>query len=205
MRLPLIVFLIAGCASEIPSAGTVGALQSPQVLVAISPAAPTRGDERPRTPVAFRDAEGNLSPVGDASVFLPRWLDGAALIDAGRLYQVWPDGRRRMLAANVAAIASDGERLVFVVEDNLEAVIRLHDGSQVMQVAGGLASAGVMRLDAERVIFVGAAPGGVAGVWTAPLDGSGPRCATNCTLRTGEPWLDDFVPPPSDPAELEAP
>jgi hypothetical protein len=139
-------------------------------------------------------------------VFVPRWLDGAALIDAqGRLYQVWPDGRRRMLAANVGAIASDGERLVFVVEDNLEAVIRLHDGNQAVHVAGGLASAGMMRLDPEHVVFVGAAPGGVAGVWTAALDGSGAQCVTNCTLRTGEPWLDDFIPPPTDPAELEAP
>ena len=70
-------------------------------------------------------------------------------------------------------------------------------------LATGLASVGVMRLEPERVLFVGARNGGVAGVWVADADGA--RCVSNCDLRTGTDWQGRFVPPPTDPTLLEAP
>ncbi|MCA9608180.1 MAG: hypothetical protein KC619_21370 [Myxococcales bacterium] len=201
MRAALLAVLCLGCTAVEPAAAP---LEEAPTLVALGDQGPGVGDARPHLRVAFRAADGSTTPVDlEASALVPRWRDGAALIDPeGRLYQVWPDGRRRMLAPRATALGTDGERLVFAVERDLGVELRVHDGTEAQTLAEGLSSAAMLRVDHDRVRFVGARPGGVAGVWVA--DASGARCRTNCDLRTGEPWGDRFVPPPSDPSQLEA-
>ncbi len=203
MRAPLTLLLaLVGCTGGTPAQPPL--VEGP-ALIAVGDWSETVGDQLPRVRVGFRDGEGDVAVLDRQAVaYVARWRDGAALIDQERrLYQVWPGGRRRMLAADVSALATDGERLAFVVRRDLHAELRIHDGSQARPLASDLASIGVLRVEPERVLFVGARAGGVAGVWVA--DASGARCVTNCDLRTGQPWLDRFEPPPSDPDLLVAP
>lgn len=202
MRATVLAVLLLGCTAVDPAAAP---LEEGPTLISLGDQGPGIGDARPRLRVGFRYAGGRTAPVDvEASALVPRWRDGAALIDPeGRLYQVWPDGRRRMLAPRATALGTDGERLAYAVERDLGVQLRVHDGAEARTLAEGLSSAAMLRVDGDRVLFVGARPGGVAGVWVA--DASGARCATNCELRTGEPWGDRFVPPPSDPSQLEAP
>mgnify|MGYP000106070423 CR=1 FL=1 len=175
-------------------------LEAPLELVALGLEAPDGPDALPTHAVAFRSPDGALRPVDRrAARFVPRWRDGAALVDPeGRLYQVWPDGQRRMLAAGVTALAvsDDLSRLAFAVRT--DGSLRVHDGEVARTLAEGFVSIGALRFDptGARVAFVGARNGGVAGVWVAGPDGA--ACQTNCDLRTGERWGDRFTPPPAD-------
>lgn len=201
-----ILVLAVACSSAGVDHRQTSALSEPPRLVALSEAPDTVGDETPRMRLGFVDGQGNIREHDQrAQLFVERFRDGAALVDSERrLYQVWPF-ERRMLAANVSAIASDGEHLVYVTQNSDGLSIRLHDGASERILARGLASAGVLKIEAERVLFVGAANGGVAGVWQVSFGANEARCVTNCALRTGQPWGDAFVPPPTEPALLEAP
>lgn len=201
----LLVLMVA-CSSARVDQRQTSALTEPPRLVALAEAQDTVGDDGPRTRVGFVDGEGNIREHDQrAQLFVERFRDGSALVDSERrLYQVWPF-ERRMLAANVSALAGDTEHLVYVTQNHDGLCIRLHDGASERILARGLASAGALKIEAERVLFVGAANGGVAGVWQVSLSGGEAHCVTNCDLRTGEPWGDAFVPPPSNPALLEAP
>ncbi|MBX3274997.1 MAG: hypothetical protein KF729_32330 [Sandaracinaceae bacterium] len=198
----LCAWVLAGCAASSPSRAP---LAEAGELVALEDVGPAVGDAPPRLRLAFRGADGALTPVAlEAAAFVPRWREGGALVDPERrLYEVAPGGAPRMLAAGVTALASDGARLAYVVQRDLEVELRVDDGEGPRTWARGLSSAAMLRVDGARVRFVGAVPGGVAGVWWADADGA--RCVTNCALRTGEPWGDAFVPPPEDPSQLEAP
>jgi hypothetical protein len=147
--------------------------------------------------------DGSLRPIDrEAIAFVPRWRSGAALVDPERrLYEVLPDGMRRMLVAGATgplAVSPDGHELAYVVAPDVFADLRVHDGASERTLASGLASIGDLRFseDGAQVAFVGAAPGGIVGVWIASQDGA--RCLTNCGLRAGADWQDHFLPPPSD-------
>src|SRR5690606_32349581 len=119
-------------------------------------------------------------------------------------YEVRPDGQRRMLASGGSgALATDGERLAYVVMDGALGELRVHDGARERTIARGLASIGVLRIAGDRVLFVGGRPGGVAGVWLASIAGQPARCLTNCDLVTGTDWRPRFVPPPASPDAFE--
>ena len=208
---PTILALLAAlsaCTAPDAAAGRSALFEAPR-LVAVGD--PTRGPEGsdavPRVRVAFRMPDGSLRSVDRAAIaFVPRFGDGAALVDPDRrLYEVTPDGMRRMLAADASgslAVSDDGARLAYVIVGDVFGALRVHDGAQETTLAEGLASIGVLRFHGEHVLFVGGRPGGVAGVWIAtPADGA--RCLTNCTLRTGMAWQDRFVPPPSEPDTFE--
>jgi hypothetical protein len=158
--------------------------------------------------VAFELEDGTHVPIDrPARAFVERWRDGAALVDSeDRLYQVLPDGSRRMLAASVAgelAVSDDEQTIAYAAVRGFIGELRVHDGAQERVLVSPLSSAGVLRFGAGELAFVGARPGGIAGVWLASLDGSDARCLTNCELRTGEPWMDRFVEPPSRPTAFE--
>lgn len=160
-------------------------------------------DAVPLRRVAFREG----APLPDAVVsFASGWRDAAAIVDRdGRLYEVRPTGERRMLSANVGgglAVSSDGRWLAYAVQRDVLGELRVHDGAQERTIARGLASLGALRIVDDRVLFVGGAPGGVAGVWIASVDGDA-RCLTNCDLRTGRPWQHRFVPLPASADALE--
>jgi len=207
VRSSLIAVLCVGCTAAAPSHARLD--EGPE-LVALEEMSETVMDEVPRARVGFAVPDGTPTELDrDAIAFVPRWRDGAALIDPERrLYQVWPNGERRMLVRGAITLATDGDRLAYVVIPDLLADLRVHDGETEHTLASGFASIGVLRVEPERVLFVGARPGGIAGVWIA--DRAGARCVTNCDLRTGElhegeHWLARYVPPPTDPSRLEAP
>lgn len=194
--------LLMGCAAVEPASS---ALEAPRLVeVGVEP---SRGpDDPPRSIVRF---EGAAQPVDRLAIaFVPRFGRGAALIDPERrLYEVLPGGERRMLAAGASslAVSDDGALLAYSVGDVL-GELRVHDGREERTIGRGLASIGVLRVFDDQVAFVGAAPGGIAGVWLAPIDGSGARCASNCDLRVGTDWRPRFVAPPAsaDTFELRA-
>lgn len=196
--------LLSGCLAVEPSDRAIFAESEAPTLVALQATgdAPPASDAAPRWRVAFAMPDGSLREVDrEATAFVPRWRDGAALVDPeGRLYEVRPDGDRRMLARGAVgplAVSSDGALLAYAVVRGAFGDLYVHDGAQPRRVAEGLASAGVVRVDEGGVLFVGGRPGGVAGEWLAPLDGSGARCLTNCELETGTDWTARFEPPTS--------
>jgi len=202
MRRALLAIALAGCTTTAPTRAPV--VEDDLRLVALEDVGPGVGDAAPRLRVAFR-RDGQTTPVDrDATALVARWRDGAALIDPQRrLYQVWPDGRRRMLAPNALALGTDGQRLAYAVERLHAVELRVHDGESERTWATGLASAARLTFVGDRVRFIGAANGGVAGVWEA--DASGATCRTNCELRTGGDWAGRYVAPPSDLFAWEAP
>ena len=108
-----------------------------------------------------------------------------------------------MLARFVAgelAVSDDGGLLAYAVERDAVGELFVHDGARARRIAEGLASAGVLRIENDRLLFVGGRPGGIAGESIAPLDGSGARCLTHCELRTGTDWAARFEPPTSSGA-----
>ncbi len=200
-RLPLALVALLGCAGPLPPGAEESLADAPR-LEAIGDAVggPEGSDAPARWRVGFVD-HGVTRPVDrEAIAFVPRWREGAALVDPQRrLYAVRPDGDRRMLAADaVGVLATDGARLAYVTERGGLSALSLHDGTRPRVIVEGFASIGVVRLTPEEILFVGAPPGGVVGVWS--VQGGAPVCLTNCALRTGEPWADRFVPPPVDAA-----
>lgn len=202
MRAVSLSLFLLGCSSAGPATASLDEAPS---LVTLGEWSQTVGDQVPRVRVGFQFPDGRVTAIDrEAIELVPRWRDGAALIDPERrLYQVWPDGNRRMLTRDAYALATDGGLLAYAVVPDLHGELRVHDGEHERTLARELASIGLLRVDGDRVLFVGAAPGGIAGVWVA--DDAGARCITNCDLSTGEPWQDRFEPPPTDPALLEAP
>lgn len=200
--------MLAGCAGPEPGAqrALLGDETDAPTLVALAPVGsqpPEANDASPRFAVAFRMPDGTTRPVDrEAIAFVPQWRSGAALVDPERrLYEVLPDGMRRMLVAGATgalAVSPDRSELAYVVASDVLGDLRVHDGSTERTLASGLASIGNLRFseDGTLVAFVGASPGGIVGVWIAGQGGA--RCLTNCALRTGEDWQDRFVPPPSD-------
>lgn len=201
-RVAALVWLV-GCSAIEPSPAPLVEASGAQLVAIGSPQpGPPGSDAVPAVEVAFQLADGSRRAVDRRAIaFVPRWRRGAALVDAERrLYEVLPSGERRMLVSGAGgelAISPDERLLVYAVE---RGEVRTHDGESERTIASGLSSAGVIRVLDRYVAFVGARPGGVAGVWIAAIDGSGARCLTNCGLRTGEPWLDQFVAPPSSAA-----
>jgi hypothetical protein len=173
-----------------------------------SPSLPGGHDAPPLMTVAFELGDGMRIPVDRRAVsFVERWRDGAALVDReGKLYEVSPDGARRMLAASVVgelAVSRDEQLLAYAATRGFLGELRVHDGRRERVLVSQLSSAGVFGFGSEDLAFVGARPGGIAGVWLAPLDGSNARCLTNCDLRTGEPWMHRFVEPPTRASTFE--
>lgn len=209
--LPVLTAVVLAAACTPPDDAATRASLTEARLVAVGPAepGPPGSDAVPHRPVAFRMPDGRTRPVDrEAVAFVSRFASGAALVDpARRLYAVTPDGGRRMLAAGATgslATSPGGDRLAYVVARGTTGELRIHDGQRARTLVAGLASVGVLRFDGagERLFFVGGRPGGVVGVWTVGVDPErepAARCLSNCALRTGEPWGDRFVPPPSRP------
>ena len=138
-----------GCAPD-PAGGTAAPLSRGARLEVIADQAPPPpgADARPVRRVAFRMADGALGPPIDrpAIAFVPRWRQGAALVDPHRrLYEVTPDGARRMIAADaVGTLAVDAERarLAYVTERGFLGALHVNDGQRDAIWAEGLASAG---------------------------------------------------------------
>lgn len=188
--------VLGGCVA--PDATRVEVREGP-VLVAIGAASqgPPGSDFVPRRRVALQMPDGSTRAIDrEAIAFVPAWRGGAALVDPeGRLYEVGSQGALRMLAASAAGeLAVAGGLLVYA---STAGELRVHDGREERTIASALASIGALRVVEGRVLFVGAVNGGVAGVWHAPLDGSGARCLTNCDLRTGTDWGSRYVPLPA--------
>jgi hypothetical protein len=176
-------------------------------VVAVEDDAPQGGDGAPRMTLAFQLADGTERVIEGQANAYARFRDGVALVDrARRLVFVTADGARRVLAQQSGAPPVQGPRgeLAYVARYGLVAELHLlsEDGRNRI-AASGLADAGTLLPQRDgSVLFVGARPGGVAGVWRASADGQPARCLTNCELRTGTDWGDRFVPLPTDAAAM---
>lgn len=204
----MLAVLGLGCAAPEPGERARSGVEEAPTLVALEAASegPEASDAVPAQRVAFRMPNGTLRPVDrEAVAFVPRWRDGAALVDPERrLYEVRPDGQRRMLASGATgalAASDDGATLAYVIASGVTGELRTHDGERERSLVSGLAAIGALRVIDDRVLFVGAPPGGVAGVWIAGADGA--ECVTNCALRTGQPWEHAVVPLPASPSTFE--
>ncbi len=206
--LAILAVLSLGCTAPEPGEQARTGVEEAPALVALAaaPEGPQASDAVPARRVAFRMPDGTTRPLDrEAIAFVPRWGGGAALVDPERrLYEVRPDGQRRMLARGATgalAASDDGATLAYVIAAGVLGELFTHDGERERSLASGLAAIGALRVTGDRVLFVGARPGGVAGVWIAGPDGA--ECLTNCALRTGEPFEDRRVPLPASPSSFE--
>ena len=137
------------------------------------------------------------------------WGEEAVVVGRdGALWAVARDGRRELLGRNAVgtpAVSDDGERLAYVVRDDLRGEVRLrHRSGGVRAVARDLGSAGALRFapDGRHLLLVGSRPGRVAGLLVADLAEGRVRCLTNCDLAVGQPWGDRFLALPPGPESL---
>jgi len=143
-----------------------------------------------------------LSPALDA-----RLQGDAAIVwlPDHRLARFGIEGAPRLLARDVGSPPLvDAQRIVYALEAGDAVEVRVLDQGPERMLARGLSSAGAFRMhpQGQRVFFIGAINGGVAGLWIADLSGEAASCLTNCDLRTGQPWH-HYVPPPASAQSLE--
>jgi hypothetical protein len=178
-------------------------------VVAVEDDAPQGGDGAPRMTLAFELADGTERAIEGQATAYARFRDGVALVDRERrLVLVTADGARRVLAQQSGAppVQGPGGELAYVARYGLVAELHvLRPDGRDRIVASGLADAGTLVPQRDgSVLFVGARPGGVAGVWRASAEGqTDARCLTNCELRTGTDWSDRFVALPTDAAAMQ--
>lgn len=213
MRPWLAWILLAGCTSAPPAVSPLVASPSavalrPRTLVSVVetparapgldvPAAVTIHLEAPHS--AARQIEGLF--LGGVS-----FEDAAVLLDLDHhLVRHTMDGPAEPIADDVAfvpVVTLDGAHLAYATFGGALHVLDLL-GDRV--VASGLSSIGAISFspDGAQMAFVGARPGGVAGVWLASSRADlAARCLTNCDRGVGD--VEGMVPLPAQPIEVGA-
>lgn len=102
----------------------------------------------------------------------------------------------------VPIVTLDGAHLAYATEDG---ALHVLDALGDRVVASGLSSIGALSFspDGAQIAFVGARPGGVAGVWLASSRADlAARCLTNCDRGVGD--VEGMVPLPAQPMEVGA-
>lgn len=169
--------------------------------------APPQSDAVPEWALAFAYSDGTRVPIAERAIGYAPFRDGVALIDTGRrLLLISPDGSRRTLSSTTATtpvLGPSGELYYTARYGTLTELHRLSAAGQGEVIARELSSIALLAPQPDgSVLLVGATNGGVAGLWRVAPGAHTARCATNCELKTGEPWGERFVPPPGTAEEL---
>jgi len=198
-----------GCAAAGPRTHPERVTEAP-VLVAtpLAIAAPPQSDAVPLWSLAFEHANGARTPIEErASAYTP-FRDGVALIDTQRrLLLISPDGSRRTLSSTTATtpvLGPSGELYYAARYGTVAELHRLSSDGHDAVIARELSSIALLAPQADgSVLITGARNGGFAGIWRVAPGAHSASCATNCELRTGQPWQGRFLPPPGTASELE--
>lgn len=168
--------------------------------------APQAADGANRHRYDFVDREGRrtrLDPVATAGVI---WRNEPVLLDHRQRLFVAGAAQRELARAVAAppAVDESGRLLAYVVLRQGLGELVVQDGLEERTIARGLGGAGALTFspDGSAVLFIGAPNGGVAGLHVADLEGESSRCLSNCELRSGRSWGDDYVLPPAGPDAL---
>jgi hypothetical protein len=198
------VLLTCGCVSA-PGRARQSLGEGARVeLVRTLSSPPLGGDGPPLVELRVTDGRGDEHLFGPV-VGGVAWGDGALLLGADHALSLgMATGAETSIDRHVTlvpVISPDGRHFVYARSEDLTSfalVSRSEAGSAVL--AEGLASIGALRfVTAERFVLVAGRSGGVAGLWIASTSSPArAACLTNCTLRTGVPWGDAFVPLPAD-------
>lgn len=173
---------------------------------ALPTASPEGADPLPRLEVSLRTA-GGATLVREAIAAAPL-ARGVVWADFGRrLYLLEVDGRERLIAPQIGGrpIADpQGRRAAWSepLEGGAAARLRVLEGEAPVTLAALPGPMAPVAWTERGIVLVGAAAGGVAGVWIVGPGAGQPRCLTNCALRTAESWGDAYLPPPGDPASI---
>lgn len=180
------------------------------VLVAtpLANEAPPQSDAVPLWSLAFQYANGTRTPIEERARAYTPFRDGVALIDTQRrLLLISPDGSRRTLSSTTATtpvLGPSGELYYTARYGTVVELHRLSSEGRDAVIARELSSIALLAPQADgSVLITGARNGGFAGIWRVAPGADSASCATNCELRTGQPWQGRFVPPPGTAAELE--
>lgn len=176
------------------------------VVLSIAPDQPPGPDEPPRVELAQLKEDGSMTPLSGQYLAAEEFRRGAAAVTVAReLHLVHPDGSHSVLARETDGLPArdvDGS-LVFAARfgETVE-IHRLNPDGKNRRLAtfGGTATQLTPQTDGT-VFFVGAASGGVAGLWV--VDSGAARCVTNCNLRAGKQWGDAYQTPPRDLTTLQ--
>jgi len=180
--------------------------RSVRLVVVRPPVQPTGPDAAPRVRLARRESDGSLVELPEEFLDALEFRRGAVVVTLQRaLLLVHPDGSSSLLAREadgLPARASDGSIAYPARFGDVVEVHWLTVGGENQRLTSfhGIATRVAPKQD-RTVVFIGAVPGGVVGVWVA--DASGARCVTNCGLRTGQPWGDAYVSPPPDTSRVD--
>jgi hypothetical protein len=201
--------VLLGCSASSTPAARVALEPSTTVeIVRVVSAPPTGGDGPEIVELAITR--------GGARLTVPRAIGGVAFGDAALV--LLPDRSLARLTGEPDGVAAIDTAVDFVPvvspsgdvfayarsDDGLAHALIVEDAQGARILADGLASIGALHfVDGERLVFVGARSGGVAGLWIVRTTSDArASCLTNCALRTGQPWGDAFVPPPTDLGSL---
>jgi hypothetical protein len=218
----LLMVMLVACAAEVPAAPTSARLApSPlpngaRTLVVMGAAelvaltaveAPPGGDGPTQLTLALVRGD-HVAPLAlpSPAIYAAAWARDAVVLSAdGTLRRLGADGSVTLVARDLVtepALSAHGLVLAYVAHDgDLAYALRVIEAGQTRTIARDVPSAGALRFapDARALVFVGRSTGGVAGLHTISLETSedATRCLTNCTLITGQPWGEEFVPLPA--------
>lgn len=204
----VLALVAAGCAAtEMPGPAQPVTEIPAVVATPLAVDAPPQSDAVPMWSLAFEYSNGSRIPIAErASAYTP-FRDGVALIDSQRrLLLISPDGSRRTLSSTTATtpvLGPSGELYYVSRYGALAELHRLSIAGHDEVIARELSSIALLAPQPDgSVLLAGASNGGFAGIWRVAVGARAASCATNCELRTGQPWQGRFVPPPGTAAEL---
>jgi hypothetical protein len=199
-----------GCAPAARETARPTSAEAPELIATpLAIEAPPQSDAAPQWALAFEYQDGRRVALEERALAFSPFRGGVALIDVSRrLLLISPDGSRRTLSSTsvtTPVLGPSGELYYAARYGTVVELHRLSEAGRDDVIARELSSIGLLAPQADAsVLMVGARNGGVAGIWRVAPGANEAQCATNCELKTGEPWGDRFVPPPGTRDELES-
>ena len=199
------LLLCAGCGKfeqEPSGLNAESARETVQIVVlSVTPDQPPGPDESPRVELAQLKKDGSMTPLSGQYLGAEEFRRGAAAVTVAReLHLVHPDGSHSVLARETDGLPvreGDGSVVFAARFGETVEIHRLHADGKNRRLASFAGTATQLTPQGDgSIFFVGAATGGVAGLWLA--DQSGARCITNCELKAGKEWGDAYQASPRD-------
>jgi hypothetical protein len=204
----LSAYALFSCAPVAREHARPSAAETPELVATpLAIEAPPQSDAPPQWALAFEYQDGKRVARQERAIAFSPFRDGVALVDTDRrLLLISPDGSRRTLSSTSATtpvLGPSGELYYAARYGTVAELHRLTAAGHDEVIARELSSIALLAPQAdESVLMVGARNGGVAGIWRVAPGAHAAECATNCELKTGEPWGDRFVPPPGTHEDL---
>ena len=205
-RLLVIALLCFGCDGVQDLQSSKHALNEVPTLILskrVWTSPPGGTDGAPHYEMAWQLPNGTVEAIDVPPVtHAVQWGSDAVYVDTD--HTLWMLGDESPIAADVwdtPAVSLDNSTLAYVRSTEKGVMVNFRSRQGEVGVLSELINLGAIRFapDGKTLVGIGSANSGVAGLHAVDLEGS--RCLTNCDLRVGKPWGDQYIAPPSSASE----